>query len=190
MIKLYEDYPNEIELDGKTVRLDLAYDRVLRALDLQDETALTPEDRLELQCALLLAEGEKVPQDMQRQAELLIAIFELFPKNERESRERFLDFTQDAGMIRSAFYRIGVDLIKDRPHFLKFLELLADLPSDTALMRTVQIRQMPLPQLTDKNKDQYLRIVEAKQRCAIKLSEEERRGKFARALKNSSMIKG
>lgn len=189
MIRLYETYPEEIELDGKTVRLDLAYDRVLRALDLQDETALTPEDKLELQCALMIAEGEELPRDPQKQAELLIAVFELFPKSEKKSREQYIDFRQDAGMIRSAFFRIGVDLIRDRPHFLRFLELLADLPTDTALMRTVQIRQTPVPQINEHNKEQVARLLEAKARCAIKRGEDERRAKFASALKNSSIMR-
>ena len=190
MIKLYEPYPNEIELDGKPVRLDLSYDRVLRALDLQDETALTPADKLELQCALLLAEGEAVPEDPDEQARLLIAAFELFPKNERDSGERYIDFKQDAGLIRSAFFRIGVDLIRDRPHFLQFLELLSDLPSDTALMRTIQIRQAPVPQLNEHNQEQVARLLEAKSRCAIKISEEDRREKFAGKLKKSSIFRG
>ena len=190
MIRLYEPYPNEIELDGKTVRLDLSYDRVLRALDLQEETALTPEDKLELQCALMLAEGEETPTEPEKRAELLLGVLALFPKNERAARERYLDFRQDAAMIRSAFFRIGVDLIRDRPHFLKFLELLSDLPSDTALMRTIQIRQAPIPQINEHNKDQVARLLEAKARCEIKLSEEERRAKFAGALKQSSLYRG
>jgi hypothetical protein len=93
-------------------------------------------------------------------------------------------------MIRSAFFRIGVDLIRDRPHFLKFLELLSDLPSDTALMRTIQIRQAPIPQINEHNKDQVARLLEAKARCEIKLSEEERRAKFAGVLKQSSLYRG
>jgi hypothetical protein len=190
MIRLYEPYPEQIELDGKTIRLDLSYDRVLRALDLQDETVLTPEDKLELQCALMLAPGEEVPEGIEQQAAFLLAVFDLFPKKENKSKERYIDFRQDAEMIRSAFFRIGIDLIRDRPHFLKFLELLSDLPSDTALMRTVSIRQQPIPEITEHNKAQVARLLEAKQRCAIKLSEEERRKKFAAKLKNTTLLKG
>lgn len=190
MIRLYETYPNEIELDGKTVKLDLSYDRVLRALDLQDETALTPKDKIALQCELMLEDGDDMPRDTEKQAELLLAVFELFPKNEGSTKERYLDFRQDAAMIRSAFFRIGVDLTRDRMHFLQFLELLADLPSDTALMRTIAIRQAPIPQVNEHNKEQVAKLLEAKQRCAIKLSEEERRAKFAGKLKNTTLLKG
>lgn len=189
-MRLYETYPEEIELDGKTVKLDLSYDRVLRALDLQDETALTPEDKIALQCELILAEGERLPRDTKKQAELLIAVFELFPKSESSTKERYLDFKQDAAMIRSAFFRIGVDLTREKLHFLQFLELLADLPTDTALMRTINIRQMPVPQINEHNKEQVAKLLEAKQRCAIKLSEEERRAKFAGKLKNTTLLKG
>ncbi len=190
MIRLYEPYPEQIELGGKTIRLDLSYDRVLRALDLEDETVLTPENKLELQCALMLAPGEEVPEGIEQQVAFLLAVFDLFPKKENKTKERYIDFRQDAEMIRSAFFRIGVDLIRNRPHFLKFLELLADLPSDTALMRTIAIRQAPIPQVNEHNKEQVAKLLEAKQRCAIKLSEEERRAKFAGKLKNTTLLKG
>lgn len=190
MIRLYEQYPEEIELDGKTVKLDLSYDRVLRALDLQEETALTPEDKLSLQCELMLADGERVPRDPEKQVQLLLAVFELFPKNESGTKERYIDFKQDAAMIRSAFFRIGVDLTRDRLHFLQFLELLADLPTDTALMRTISIRQAPIPQVNEHNKEQVAKLLEAKQRCAIKIDEEDRRAKFAGKLKNTTLLKG
>ena len=191
MMRLYDPYPEQIELDGKTVRLDLSYSNVLRALDLQEDPALLPEDRLALQCELLLADGEKIPRGPEKQAELLLAVINLFPKNEEaQTRERYLDFKQDAGMIRSAFFRIGVDLTRDNIHFMQFMELLADLPSDTALMRTISIRQQPIPQITEHNKEQVARLLEAKRRCAIKVTEEERRAKFAGALKNTGMIKG
>lgn len=190
MIRLYEAYPEEIELDGKTVRLDLSYDRVLRALDLQDEAALLPEDKLALQCELVLADGEKVPRTAEKQAALLIAVFDLFPKPEEPTKERYIDFKQDAGLIRSAFFRMGVDLTRDRLHFMQFLELLADVPTDTALYRTISIRQAPIPEITAHNKEQVARLLEAKRKCEIKITEEERRAKFAGALKNTGILKG
>jgi hypothetical protein len=190
MMRLYDTYPEQIELDGKTVRLDLSYSNVLRVLDLQEETALLPEDRLALQCELLLADGEKVPRSFEKQAELLLAVFDLFPKGEEAPKERYIDFKQDAGMIRSAFFRIGVDLTRDNIHFMQFLELLSDLPSDTALMRAVNIRQQPIPQITEHNKEQVARLLEAKRRYEIKITDEERRARFAGALKNTGILKG
>ena len=93
-------------------------------------------------------------------------------------------------MIRTAFFRIGVDLLKDKIHIFQFLELLSDLPSDTALMRTIEIRQRPVPVLTKDNAKQVEALVKAKQKVAIKISEEERREQFAKSLKNSSLFRG
>jgi hypothetical protein len=93
-------------------------------------------------------------------------------------------------MIRSAFFRIGVDLTRDRMHILQFLELLADLPSDTALMRTIEIRAKPIPKPTKHNGEQIAKLQQAKARVAIRLSEEERREQFAASLKNATVMRG
>jgi hypothetical protein len=93
-------------------------------------------------------------------------------------------------MIRSAFFRIGIDLLKDKIHIIQFLELLADLPSDTALMRTVEIRQRPLPKPTKHNAEQIAALQKAKARVAIKITEEERRELFAQSLKNTTLLRG
>lgn len=191
-MNIYDPYPGTIEHNGRTVRLNLAYDRVLRALDVQEMPELLPEDKIELQCDLLLADGERMPATLPERCELLTEIFALFPKPDAEDSpsEKYIDFHQDAAMIRSAFFRIGVDLIKDRPHFFQFLELLRDLPSDTALMRTIELRMRPIPEHNGKNDKLIADLIRAKQKVAIKVSEDERRARFASALKNSTLLKG
>lgn len=188
-MNIYDDYTDTVKLDGKTYKLNLAYDRVLRAIDLQDDESLTTGDRIELQCILLLDNRRDVPATVNDRQRLLNAIFELFPKS-KESRERFIDFHQDAQMIRTAFFRIGVDLLKDKIHIFQFLELLSDLPSDTALMRTIDIRQRPIPKPTKHNAEQIAALQKAKARVAIKVSEDERRERFAESLKNSTILRG
>lgn len=189
-MNIYDPYPDHIELDGRIVRLNLAYDRVLQALDIQGREDMTEEDKLEAQCAFLLAEDEELPHDWQTQAEILRAVIELFPKSENPRGARYIDFHQDAALIRSAFFRIGVDLTVDKIHYLQFLELLADLPSDTALMRVVDIRQRPIPAVTKHNREQVAALVKAKQRVAIKMSEEEQKRRFAESLKNATILRG
>jgi hypothetical protein len=189
-VNIYDPYPDTIELDGKTVRLNLAYDRVLRALDVAEMQDLTDADKLELQCALLLADEEPVPADWREQARILQAVAGLMPKNNNPQGSRSIDFHQDAALIRSAFFRIGIDLTREKIHFLQFLELLADLPADTALMRVVDIRQRPVPAANKHNREQIAALIKAKQRVAIKLTEEEQRKCFAESLKNSTIIRG
>lgn len=189
-MNIYDPYPEEVELDGKIYPLNLSYDRVLMAIDLQGDNSLTAQDRLETQCVLLLERGYKdLPASDRTRARLLRAVLDLLPKSEKTG-EKYIDFHQDAAMIRSAFFRIGIDLLKDKIHIIQFLELLADLPSDTALMRTVEIRQRPLPKPTKHNAEQIAALQKAKDRVAIKITEEERRERFAQSLKNSTILRG
>ena len=191
-MNIYDSYPETIEFSGKEIRLNLAYDRVLRALDVQDMEELLPEDKIELQCELLLADSEPLPATTAEQAELIVEIFKtILPEPEQSGpKEKYIDFHQDAEMIRSAFFRIGVDLTKQHIHFIQFMELLKDLPSDTALMRTIEIRMKPVPKFDGHNQEQIDAILRAKQRVALKITEEERRAKFAASLKNSNLLMG
>ena len=191
-MNIYDPYPDSIEHNGRKVRLNLAYDRVLMVLDAQNDPTLLPLDKLELQVSLLLADGEKVPKSSREQADLLRDIFTLFPQDDApvKQNERYIDFHQDAAMIRSAFFRIGIDLLREKIHFLRFLELLKDLPPDTALMKTIEIRMRPVPKPDGHNAEQIAALMKAKAAVAIHMSEDERRRHFAEALKNSSLLTG
>lgn len=191
-MNIYDQYPTQAEANGRKYDLDLAYDKVLRAIDAEDIHELTPEDRLELQCALLLKNGRDVPRATEERAALLKAIFDLFKResDEKPPTERYIDFHQDAALIRSAFFRMGVDLQRDRIHFCRFMELLADIPTDTALYRVIEIRQRPIPAPTKHNGKQIAELQKAKARVAIKYSEEDRKRMFAENLKTISALRG
>lgn len=182
MDNIYDAYPDSVELDGKTYLLTLGYDRVLRAVDCQSEDVLTPEDKLDLQMDLLC---QNPPKDIETRLRLLIKIFDLFPKAENTG-ERYMDLHQDAGLIRSAFLRgYGVDLTKEHPHYLQFLEMLSDLPHDTAFMRTVELRQKPLPKPNKHNQEEIAALQKAKARVALKRSKTDQEAAFAASLKNA-----
>ena len=191
-MNVYDKYPDKVQVNGKTYDLDLTWSNVLRAIDAADVAELTPDDRLALQCALLLRRGHKdIPSTQKARVALLTAIFDLFRRDDAEKQtERFIDFHQDAALIRSAFFRMGVDLQTDRMHFCRFMELLADVPTDTALYRVMEIRQRPLPQPTKNNARQIAELQKAKARVAIKYSEEDRRKMFAEGLKNITALRG
>jgi len=189
-MNIYDPYPDTVELDGWVYELNLSYDRVLRVMDVQDLTELTPADKIELQARLLLRNEDDCPASTQDQARLISEALSLLPQSEKKSTERYIDFHQDAAMIRSAFFRVGVDLTREHIHIQQFLELLADLPQDTALMRTVEIRAKPLPKPTKYNLEEIAALQKAKARVAIRVSEDERRARFAESLKNSSVLRG
>ena len=182
-MNVYDPYPETVTVDGEEIRVNLAFDRVLKALDVQNMDDLTQADKLDLQCKLLLPEP---PESITQKVKALTAIFDMFPKG--DSGDRHLDFHQDAKLIRSAFLRIGIDLTQSHMHFFQFLELLGDLPTDCALMRVIEIRQKPVPKLTESNKEYVAELMKAKARCAIEMSDEERRARFAAKLKETSSI--
>lgn len=184
---IYDEYPRRAEANGRIYELNMEFSRVLRAIDINDDPALSPADKLEVQTKLLLNDQEECPDTPREQAEIVNAALSLLPKPSEKSEEKYIDFKQDAALIRSAFFRIGVDLSTAHLHINQFLELLADLPSDTALMRTVEIRAKPLPKPTKHNGDQIAALQKAKARVAIKVSEDERRARFAESLKKQRL---
>ena len=191
MNNIYDPWPDSVEVNGRVYALDLAFDRVLRVLDIEDAPDLTALDKLAVQCAYILSKRETLPDDPREQAEIIKAAFALLPKPEKQSGERYIDFHQDAALIRSGFFRAyGIDLTREHIHILQFLELLSDLPQDTALMRTIDIRQRPIPKPTKHNAEQIAALQQAKARVAIRMSEDERRARFAESLKNSTVLRG
>ena len=189
-MNIYDLYPDEIEVEGRVYRLNMSFDRVLRAIDVQERQDLLTEDKIDLQARLLLWDEKDCPSDPVEQAKIVAGALALLPESENPTGERYIDFHQDAAMIRSAFFRIGVDLTREHLHINQFLELLADLPSDTALMRTIEIRRRPIPKATKDNAEQIAALLEAKSRVAIRMSEDERRARFAESLKKSSVMRG
>jgi hypothetical protein len=57
-------------------------------------------------------------------------------------------------------------------------------------MRTIDIRQRPIPKPTKHNAEQIAALQKAKARVAIRMSEDERRARFAESLKNSTVLRG
>lgn len=188
-MNLCDPYPDRVQVDGRTYMLDLSLRNVLHAIEVPKTEGITPGAAAQVQCAWLLAEKERVPADTAVCERILQAVLDLFPKAE-DGQEKYIDFEQDAALIRSGFMRIGIDLTREDIHFLQFMELLADLPADAALMRTVQLRQAPVPEITQHNKEQVARLLEAKQRVALKLTEEERRARFERQLMQNRVFWG
>lgn len=190
MGNIYDPYPDRVIVGGKSYRLDTGYDRFLMAVDVHGMKELTMADRLDLQCRLLLSRREKVPKDPETQEQIVRAVFDMLPKKVSTDRQKYMDLHQDAPLIRSAFRRIGIDLTRQRIHFLEFFELLADLPSDTALMRTIDIRRRKIPNPTKYNQEEIRALQEAKARVALQMTDEERRESFAASLKQSTILRG
>ena len=104
----------------------------------------------------------------------------------RESGERITSFEQDAGLIRSAFRQAyGVDLFRDKLHWLEFIELWQNLPGGSRYEEILSIRARPLPVATKYNQKEREMLIRAKQQCALRMTETERSKKYNRDVANA-----
>lgn len=184
--KIYSPRPCSIEYAGQTWALNMSFRCVLEAMDAMRDGHMTEQDKIDFQLDLLVRPGYR-KLDYTQRAELLARIYDLIPKGEKPDGEKYMDLHQDAALIRSGFFRAyGIDLTVS-VHIQQFLELLADLPSDTAFMRTVALRRQPIPEPTKYNQKQIEALQKAKAKVALRISAEERERLFAESLRKISV---
>ena len=88
-------------------------------------------------------------------------------------------------MIRAAFRQAyGIDLYRDRLHWIEFTELLNALPDDTRYTYVVGIRARPMPPATKWNAEERTWLMKAKADVALFASEEEREANYQRDVAN------
>ena len=174
-MKLYDELPNSVTLDGRRFKLDLDFRNVLRMMETMSRNDLLPESRayLSVKCVC------KRPKNA---TALLYAIQEmLFPESkfDEEYHEKITDFVHDAALIRAAFrqaYRI--DLYRDRLHWIEFSELLNAIPEGNRYSEVVGIRARPIPAPTKWNQQEREWLMKAKMDVALPVSEDERMRKY------------
>ena len=172
-MKLYESLPDSVIVNGRKIKLDLDFRNVLRMMDILQTDDLTSEAREWLALRCICRHPRKG---------MLEAVKNLlFVPNEHKARERVMDFVQDADLIRAAFEQAyGIDLTKDRIHWLRFVYLLAGLPDNTRLSEVISIRSRPIPEPTKYNQKEIQSLIEAKAAVALRMSEEERMSRYRR----------
>ena len=174
-MKLTDNLPYELHTLGKTWRLNPAWHRVLRALDFLADERLYPQVREEAALRQLLR--SPLPHKNTHRQLLLKEILKLLVgENKGDSGAQAISLTQDAALIRTAFLQAyGIDLNADRTlHWWTFRELLANLPAGTRMAEVISIRTRPLPPPNKYNAAARRALQEAKARCAIRLTKQER----------------
>lgn len=173
-MRLYDDYPKEVEFGGKIYPLNLSFTAVLASVDVFEEEEISEQIATEIALDNLVV-GEH-PADYR----LLKAIFELIFPKEKATGETVIDFKQDADLILSAFRQAyGIDLRRDPPHWCEFSALLKGIPSNTKLAEIIDLRQRPIPGPTKHNAKERAALIAAKARVAIK-----KQGGFEKSLMN------
>lgn len=172
-MKLQDTLPNGVTVDGRFYKLDFDFRNVLRMMDELDRDDVMPEARAYNAIKCLTNRPKNVPKVLEAVKGLL------FQEKPKKDAQKVTDFVQDAGMIRAAFRQAyGIDLYRDRLHWIEFSELLNAIPEGSRYAEVVGIRVRPMPAPTKWNAQEREWLMKAKADVAIHLSEKEQAKKY------------
>lgn len=150
-----------VEIDGKTYKLNLSFDNVLRLIDMLNDKQL--DDITQIETGLYMLLGVELDYPIEKKEEIFYQIFyETIGKEVEENipvdldgnpmpqqkEEKIYSIKQDAPYIYASFYQdYGIDLyeMQGKLHWEKFKALLEGLRPDTKFKEIVNIRTMELP---------------------------------------------
>jgi hypothetical protein len=178
-MKLQDRLPEGVEVDGKFYKLDFDFRNVFRMIDILDEENLMPEAREYNALKCLTKHPRNVHKVLSEVKKLL------FKSPRKASGQKVTDFIQDAGLIRSAFRQVyGIDLYRDRLHWIEFTELLNAIPEGNRYSEVVGIRARPIPAPTKWNQNERNWLIRAKSDVALEMSEKERAERYDKDVQN------
>lgn len=189
-MNLQDRLPQGVEVDGKFYKMDFDFRNVFRMIEILDRDDMLPEAKAykALRCLC------KRPKNAEKVLGAVKAL--LFKAPRKKVGQRVTDFIQDAGLIRAAFRQAyGIDLYRDRLHWIEFTELMNALPEGSRYAEVVGIRARPMPEPTKWNKKEREWLMQAKADVALELSEDEIAEEYKRGVANlaallKSMAKG
>ncbi|MCM1336019.1 MAG: bacteriophage Gp15 family protein [Bacteroides sp.] len=175
-------FPETIAVGGKSYRLNLSFDRVIRFYELMRdrESAFSDEERLEIAYAWLV----KRPRRAKRAEKIAVirAVMETrltltertLPQKRKERTA--IGYIEDSPYLYAAFRQVyGIDLFRERGklHWWKFLAMLDSLPPDCKLKEIMAIRTRELPKFNGRNAEEIDRIREQQQYYFLDVNFEE-----------------
>lgn len=164
MFTLTDTLVSSIEINGQIYEVDMAFDNILRLIDMLNDAEL--DDITQILTGIIMLFGEPLncpiveQQEIFNQAYIALIGFEdekeleydllgnLMPGQENEQKDAIYDIHQDAEYIYASFMQdYGIDLIEQQGklHWYQFKALLAGLSEDTKFKKVLEIRSMPLP---------------------------------------------
>lgn len=174
-MKLYERLPDCVIVGKKRVKVDLDFRNVLRMAETLGRNDMTSEAR-EYVALSFVCRGRppKIPGLLEELKKLL------FPGlGKKQDGKRITSFEQDAGLIRTAFRQVyGVDLWRDRLHWIEFTEMLNGIPDGNRYADVLGIRARELPEPTKYNAKEREWLIRAKESVALELTDEEREQQY------------
>ncbi len=178
-MKLQERLPDSVVVDGKRYKLDLDFRNVLKMIDVLDRDDLMPEAKAYKALSFVC----KRPKNALKVLESIKAL--LFKAPRKTSGQKVTDFIQDAGLIRAAFRQAyGIDLYRDKLHWIEFTELLNAIPEGSRYSEVVGIRARPMPAATKWNQHEREWLAKAKANCRLEMSEKEQEKRYEQDVGN------
>ncbi|WP_026584198.1 Gp15 family bacteriophage protein [Bacillus sp. J33] len=171
-MKLTERFTDEIEYKGQTIKLNLAFDNVLRVRELLQDDVFSGAEKLLILFEMLVKNANGLNFSFNEINQLIGFIFDeiLFPKKGSDGRSHF-DFDQDAAFIYASFlqdYKMDLFEMQGKLHWEKFLALLEGLSDDTKFKEVVSIRAQKIPAPTKYNQEERKRLIELKRIYRLK----------------------
>lgn len=163
---------NEIEIEGDTYNLNLAYDVVLRFFDLLADEEMTEQLKVSIAMTLLFGKGNEPDISFRQKTEVIKAVIQnhiLIEKpsivfasldKQHEPEKEYYSLVEDADIIfASFFYDYKIDLFEQRGklHWKKFKALLNGLSEKTKLSQVISIRKWKPGEHTSPEEDKQMR---------------------------------
>ena len=182
-MKLQDRLPDGVTVDGKFYKMDFDFRNVLRMIEVMDRDDLMPD-----------AKAYKALSFVQKRPKNAIKVLEavkglLFKAPRKKGGQKVTDFEQDAGLIRAAFRQAyGIDLYRDKLHWIEFTELLNAIPEGSRYSEVVGIRARPMPAATKWNQHEREWLAKAKADVALEMTDKERADKYEQDVANIANI--
>lgn len=159
-------YPldDTVEIDGKTYELNMAFDNILRLIDLIEDKEIDPITKINIGLKMLIDDTLDEYSIEEKDEIFYSLIKEIFKIDEEdiqptdidgnpmprmpEDTKKTYDLKQDAEYIYASFMSdYGIDLfeMQGKLHWYKFKALLGGLTEGSKFLRVIEIRTMELP---------------------------------------------
>ena len=182
-MRLQDRLPEGVEVDGRFYKMDFEFRNVLNMIEVLDRDDLMPEAKAYKALSFL----QKRPKNAVKVLEAVKGL--LFKAPRKKGGQKVTDFVQDAGLIRAAFRQAyGIDLYRDRLHWIEFTELLNAIPEGSRYSEVVGIRARPMPAATKWNQHEREWLAKAKADVALEMTEKERAERYERDVANIAAV--
>ncbi|PSL41702.1 bacteriophage Gp15 protein [Salsuginibacillus halophilus] len=179
-MKLTDRFDDALVVGGRELKLNLAYDQVLRAMELWQDTTFTEAEKVNTFVEMFVVNKEELAGlDIQAKVAIVESIYkhyildtsQLSDEGEIERPQRSniekapYDLEKDAEYIFASFlYDYNIDLfdVQGKLHWQKFKSLLTNLSDESKFKQVVGIRQQKIPKPSKHNKEERDRIMKLK----------------------------